>query len=64
MNQFGPMLTTYFEKRGSEDPALDMFTFSALIEGFGVLMVYAYPGMKFPDELVNRFENRIIEMYT
>jgi len=64
MDQFAPMLTSYFEKKGFEDPALEMFTFSALIEGFGVLMVYASSGMEFPDELVSRYENRIIEMYT
>jgi AcrR family transcriptional regulator len=64
MDQFGPMLTNYFTKMGFEDPELEMLTFSSLIEGFGVLMVYAHPGVEFPDELVNRFENRIIEMYT
>lgn len=64
MEKFMSMLMQYFEKRGIEDPALEMFTFSALIEGFGVLLIYAYPTFKFPDELITKFENRLIEMYT
>jgi hypothetical protein len=64
MDQFGPMLVQYFSKRGFKDPALEMLTFSALIEGFGVLMVYAYPGYDFPDELLNAYEERVISMFT
>jgi len=64
MDEFGPMLVQYFTKMGFKDPALEMLTFSALIEGFGVLMVYAYPGMDFPDELLNSYEKRVVEMFT
>ena len=64
MNQFGPMLVDYFTKMGYEDPALEMLTFSALLEGFGVLMVYAYPGYQFPDGLLQKFEDRVIDLYT
>jgi AcrR family transcriptional regulator len=64
MDEFGPMLVKYFTQMGFEDPALEMFTFSALIEGFGVLMVYAYPGVEVPDELLQSYEKRVIEMFT
>ena len=64
MNQYGPMLMEYFTEMGFEDPALEMLTFSALIEGFGVLLVYAYPGFEFPDGLLEKYEDRIIGMFT
>jgi AcrR family transcriptional regulator len=64
MEQFGPMLTDYFIKMGYEDPALEMFTFSALIEGFGVLMVYAYPGFEFPEGMLQKYEERVIGLFT
>jgi hypothetical protein len=63
IKQFLDMLIEYFEKRGFEDPYLEVFTLSALIEGFGVLLIYAYPVLEFPDELINKFEKRILEMY-
>ena len=31
--------------------------------GFGVLLIYAYPVFEFPEELIDKFEDRIIEMY-
>ena len=64
MDQFGPMLIAYFEEMGFKDPSLEMLTFSALIEGFGVLMVYAYPSYEFPDELLRSYEERVIRMFT
>jgi len=64
MAQFGPMLTDYFNKMGYEDPALEMFTFSALMEGFGVLMVYAYPDFEFPDGMLQKYEDRVIGLFT
>jgi len=64
IDTFMYMLSRYFEKRGFEDPALEMITFSALIEGFGILLIYAYPTYEFPEELMDKFEKRIIEMYT
>jgi AcrR family transcriptional regulator len=63
MNQYGPMLTTYFTNMEFEDPELEMLTFSALIEGFGVLMVYAYPAFQFPDGLLQKFEDRVIGLF-
>ena len=64
MEQYGPMLVAYFTEMGFEDPALEMLTFSALIEGFGVLMVYAYPEVELPEELLHSYEERVITMFT
>ncbi len=64
MDQYGPMLMAYFTEMGFEDPALEMLTFSALIEGFGVLMVYAYPSVELPDKLLQNYEARVIGMFT
>lgn len=64
MDEFGPLLMNYFTEKGFENPALEMLTLSALIEGFGVLMVYASPGMEFPDDLLLSYEQRVIEMFT
>jgi AcrR family transcriptional regulator len=58
------MLFRYFEKQGFEDPLLEVITFSSLIEGFGALLIYTYPTFDIPDVMLDRFENRIIEMYT
>ena len=63
IEQFMSMLYVYFEKKGFEDPYLEVVTFSALIEGFGVLMIYADPAVTFPEELINKFEKRITDMY-
>ncbi|MCK5136683.1 MAG: TetR/AcrR family transcriptional regulator [Bacteroidales bacterium] len=63
MEQFTTMLLEYFEKKGFEDPYLEVLTLSALIEGFGVLLIYAYPTMQIPDEMLQKYENRIIDMY-
>jgi AcrR family transcriptional regulator len=63
MDKFGPMMVNYFTEMGFEDPALEMLTFSALIEGFGILMVYAYPGFEFPEGLLQKYEDRVIGMF-
>jgi len=62
--RFGPMLTDYFRRMGYEDPELEMLTISAMIEGLGILLIYDYPGMELPEELIIKYEKRIIEMYT
>ncbi len=63
MERFFPLLIGYFEEKGSDDPYLEVLTLMALIEGFGVLMIYAYPAMKIPDEALIKFEQRILEMF-
>lgn len=64
IERYMQMLFQYFQKRRFDDPALEMVTFAALIEGFGVLLIYAYPVYQFPEELMTKFENRLIKMYT
>ena len=63
MERFYPLLTGYFEKKGCEDPYLEMLTLSAMIEGFGILMIYSDPHLKIPDEVLNKLENRIISFF-
>ena len=63
MERFYPLLAGYFEKKGCEDPYLEMLTLSALIEGFGILMIYAYPALDIPEEVLNKLENRIISLF-
>ncbi len=60
---FGPMLFNFFVDQGFEDPYLEMLSFSAMIEGFGVLLVYAYPDDKLPRELIRKFETRLIKQF-
>lgn len=64
MERFAPKLMTYFEKMGFEDPLLEMLTFSAMIEGYGVLLVYLFPGDEIPEHTLNKFEDRMVEMFT
>ena len=64
MERFGPKLLDYFEKMGYEDPMLEMLTFSAMIEGYGVLLVYIFPNDELPFETIKKFEERMVEMFT
>jgi len=64
MERFGPKLLDYFEQMGFEDPMLEMLTFSAMIEGYGVLLVYIFPEDELPLEAVQKFEDRMVEMFT
>lgn len=52
------MMLNYFEKRGYEDPALEMGFFSGLIAG--IIQKYVYAPEYFPLE---KLEKRIIEIY-
>ena len=64
MEYFGPKLLEYFEKMGYEDPYLEMLTFSAMIEGYGILLVYIFPNDELPFETIQKFEERMVEMFT
>jgi AcrR family transcriptional regulator len=64
MERFGPRLLDYFERMGFEDPMLEMLTFSAMIEGYGILLVYIYPEEELPYETIKKFEDRMVEMFT
>ncbi|MEA3477843.1 MAG: TetR/AcrR family transcriptional regulator [Bacteroidota bacterium] len=64
MERFGPRLLEYFERMDYEDPYLEMLTFSAMIEGYGILLVYLFPGDELPQETVRKFEDRMVDMFT
>ena len=49
---------------GYEDPYLEMLTFSAMIEGYGILLVYLFPSESFPEETIKKYEDRMVEMFT
>lgn len=57
------MFLKYFESKGFEDPMLEVLTIMSMMEGLGVIMIYAYPVMTIPDELLQKYEDRIIDMY-
>ena len=63
MEDYFSMLLKYFESNGYEDPALEVLTLSAMIEGLGAIMIYAYPVMKIPDDILQKYEERIIKMF-
>jgi len=64
MERFAPQILEYFERMGYEDPQLEMLTFSAMIEGYGILLVYLFPSEEFPHETVKKFEDRMVDMFT
>jgi AcrR family transcriptional regulator len=63
MERFSPRLLDYFKKMGFEDPYLEMLTFSAMIEGYGVLLVYIFPSEELPQETLDKFEERMVDMF-
>jgi len=63
MEQFAPRLLEYFERMGYEDPYLEMLTFSAMIEGYGILLLYLNLNDEFPTETILKFEERMVEMF-
>lgn len=64
MERFGPKLIDYFEKMGYEDPYLEMLTFSSMIEGYGVVLVYYQAQEDIPDRVIKKFEDRMVSMFT
>ena len=64
MDRFAPRLLDYFQRMGYDDPYLEMMTFSAMIEGYGILLVYIYPSDELPLETIQRFEDRMVDMFT
>lgn len=64
MERFAPRILEYFERMGYEDPQLEMLTFSAMIEGYGILLVYFFPSEEFLPETVQKFEDRMVDMFT
>lgn len=64
MERFAPRILDYFERMGYEDPQLELLTFSAMIEGYGILLVYFFPSEEFLPETVQKFEDRMVDMFT
>ena len=64
MDRFAPRLLEYFERMGYEDPMLEMLTFSAMFEGYGILLVYIYPNDVLSKETIRKFEDRMVDMFT
>jgi AcrR family transcriptional regulator len=64
MEHFAPKLLDYFEKMGFEDPYLEMLSFSAMIEGYGIILVYFHPTEEFSLKTIKKFEDRMVDMFT
>jgi len=60
MESYFGILLNYFEKRGFENPLLEVTVLSALIEGMGILMIYTRSVAEMPNELLDQFEERVI----
>ncbi|MBN2777320.1 MAG: TetR/AcrR family transcriptional regulator [Bacteroidales bacterium] len=54
------LIYKYFSERFT-NPQLEMFVFSSIFKGFAMQYVYA-PEM-FPDEIIDQFKNRLINMF-
>jgi len=63
IGKYNQILKDYFIRMGFADPDLEVLTLSAMIEGLGILMVYTYPETVVPDQLLEKYQNRIIGMY-
>lgn len=64
MEQYFEMFINYFAAQGCEDPMLEMFELSVIIEGFGIMMLYYDDLADLPPELYKKYEERIIHKYT
>lgn len=64
MHQSFGMFESYFRKMGFRDPALEVLNLVVILEGVGMMMVF-YDGLTgFSGELYEKFEERIIHLYT
>jgi len=63
IEEYMTILLKYLEKKGFEDPMLELLHLSAIIEGLAVLMIYSDNYLKLPQDTLDKFENRIITMY-
>jgi AcrR family transcriptional regulator len=63
MESYFSMFLKYFDAKGFKDPMLEVLTVSCMLEGLGAILIYSYPVMKIPDELLKKYEDRIIQMY-
>lgn len=63
MDAYFSMFIRYFAEQGHEDPLLEMFELSVILEGFGIMMIYYDDLADLPPELYKKYENRIIQKY-
>lgn len=64
MEQYFDMFNRYFFEQGYEDPMLEIFELSVILEGFGLMMIYYDDLADLPPELYQKYEERIINKYT
>lgn len=64
MEQYFDMFNRYFSEQGYEDPMLEIFELSVILEGFGLMMIYYDDLADLPPELYQKYEERIINKYT
>jgi AcrR family transcriptional regulator len=64
LDHFAPKLLEYFHTMGYEDPYLEMLTISAMIEGYGSLLLFVGPEKSLPRETLQKYEDRMVEMFT
>lgn len=64
MEHFAPKLLDYFKEMGYEDPMLELLTISAMIEGYGSLLLFIESGENFPPETLRKYEDRMVKMFT
>jgi len=58
------MFTKYFTEQGYQDPQLELFELSVILEGFGIMMLYYDDLIDLPPELYKKYEERIIYKYS
>jgi AcrR family transcriptional regulator len=61
--QYFMMFTKYFAEQGYQDPQLELFELSVILEGFGIMMLYYDDLIDLPPELYKRYEEKIINKY-
>ncbi len=64
VEQYFGMFNRYFSEQGYEDPMLEIFELSVILEGFGLMMIYYDDLADLPPELYQKYEERIINKYT
>jgi AcrR family transcriptional regulator len=64
MEEYLRMFDQYFSDLGFEDPMLEVFELSVILEGLGIMMLYYDELADLPPELFKKYEERIINKYT
>jgi AcrR family transcriptional regulator len=64
LEQYFGIFESYFRRKGFDDPMLEVFHVSVIIEGLGVMMLYSDGLTNLPPEIFKKLEDRIIKTYT